>query len=336
MKVAIIGCGNIAKTHLSVLSGMDNITISSFVDICEDKAKALAEEYCAGAYSDYITMLDELRPDSVHICTPHYLHKEMSVNCLKRGIHVLCEKPAVITYEELGTLRAAQDNSSAYFGVCLQNRYNESVKMALGIIKDSRLGKLTGVRGNVFWCRNEDYYKNSWHGKKELEGGGVIINQAIHTLDLMNYLAGSQPFGIEAHLSNDFMNGKKDTEDTAIVRLEYPGGLTGYLSATTCFSLDADSEINLYFERGEIIISGLDAYLKESGGKISRLTSARKGDITGKPYWGNGHIDLIRDFYDCIENGRPFNLDAYEGGKVIEVISAIYDSAEIKKKVYID
>ncbi|MCR4594947.1 MAG: Gfo/Idh/MocA family oxidoreductase, partial [Clostridiales bacterium] len=152
MKVAIIGCGNIAKTHLSVLSGMDNITISAFVDICEDKAKALAEEYGAGAYSDYVTMLDELRPDSVHICTPHYLHKEMSVNCLKRGIHVLCEKPAVVSYEELGTLRSAQDNSSAYFGVCLQNRYNESVKKALEIIKDSTLGKLIGIRGNVFWC----------------------------------------------------------------------------------------------------------------------------------------------------------------------------------------
>lgn len=328
MKVSVIGCGNIAATHVNALSKLNNIQLVAFVDTDFEKAEKMASEYMAEAYSDYRKMLDEIKPDSVHICTPHYLHKEMSLACLSKNINVICEKPCVILPEELPELIKAQNESDAVYGVCLQNRYNDSVKQAIKVIRAQDLGRIIGIKGNVLWKRDIKYYSDSWHGKLKLEGGGTLINQAIHTLDLMSYIVGKEPEYVTGHIFNDNFRGLIETEDTVGARLDYGDGLIGILNATTGFSTDANAEITVYMEKGEILISALDAYLKDEEGNIKKISSVQNEEIIGKAYWGSGHISLIRDFYSSIEEGEKFSIDAYEAAKVMKVIWSIYESSK--------
>ena len=125
MRVSVVGCGAISRNHLKVLKGLKGTVISSVVDTKKDRADAAAKKYGCKAYYDFDTMLKEDKPDCIHICTPHYLHVPMAVAALEKGIHVLCEKPCAITENELAELRKAQDESSANFGVCYQNRYTQ-------------------------------------------------------------------------------------------------------------------------------------------------------------------------------------------------------------------
>ena len=162
---------------------------------------------------------DEDHPDAVHICTPHYLHVEMSVEALSRDIHVLCEKPCAMNREELAKIRMAQLMSTHEYGVCFQNRYNSSVRAIKNTLETGKYGAIKGARAVVQWCRNEDYYSDDWHGTLRKEGGGVVINQGIHTQDLLRYLVGSDVVSVTGHVANDHLKDKIEVEDTARQRL---------------------------------------------------------------------------------------------------------------------
>ena len=329
MKVSVVGCGNISSTHLRILSNTENIEISSVVDIDKNKAEKAAEKYGCEAYFDFNDMLDRDKPDCVHICTPHYLHTQMSAQALERGIHVLCEKPCAIKKDELDFLRRVQKNSGVQFGVCFQNRYNEPVVKAKEIIDSGTYGKVTGIRSNVTWCRKTDYYSDEWHGKKVLEGGGVLVNQAIHTLDLIRYLSSSEVKNVSAHIFNDTLKGITDTEDTATVRYEMENGSVVLMYATVGFSKDADVLIEVFLEKAVIRIEGAyNAYLTQNGNTVS-LTEGSVSHFHGKTYWGSGHEALIRDFYNCIRDERHFEIDAFEGGKAVEEFLRCYESASL-------
>ena len=334
MRVSVVGCGAVSRNHLKVLKSLKNIEISSVVDIKKDRADAAAKKYGCKAYYDFEAMLKEDNPDCIHICTPHYLHVPMSVAALEKGIHVLCEKPCAISSEGLSQLRQAQKSSNAVFGVCFQNRYNASVKAVKDIIDKKIYGKVVSVRGFVHWCRNEDYYSDDWHGSLEKEGGGVTVNQAIHTQDLIRYLAGSDALDVTAHTFNDHLKGVIEVEDTVNALFNYENGVTALFNATTAFSDNLPVLIDVICKRATLRIEGDKAYII-SLGKIKRLHTKSNLSFIGKSYWGNGHIALIKDFYDCIEKGRRFPIDAFEGGKAVEEFLAIYKSSQTGKKIYL-
>ncbi len=324
----------ISRNHFRVLKSLKNIEISSVVDIKKDRADAAAEKYGCKAYYDFETMLKEDKPDSIHICTPHYLHVPMAVSALEKGIHVLCEKPCAISEEGLRMLRQAQDESSANFGVCFQNRYTESVKAVKRLIDKRIYGKVVSVRGFVHWSRGEEYYSDDWHGSLEKEGGGVTVNQSVHTQDLMRYLAGSDTVSVTAHTFNDHLKGIIEVEDTVNALFTYENDVTALLNATTAFSDNLPVMIDVICKRATLRIEGDNAYVIMLG-RVKRLRVKDKGGFIGKSYWGNGHAPLIKDFYDCIEKGEPFPVDAYEGGKAVEEFLAVYKSSESGEKIYL-
>ena len=129
MRVSVVGCGGVSKNHFEALKELESVEISSVVDIVPEKADAAAEKYDCKAFYDFETMLNEDKPDCIHICTPHYLHVPMAVKALTAGVHVLCEKPCAISAEGLSQLKMAQLLNDAKFGVCFQNRYNKSSLM---------------------------------------------------------------------------------------------------------------------------------------------------------------------------------------------------------------
>ncbi len=333
-KVSLVGCGNISKTHLPILSNLDGVHLSSVCDEIPERANKAAKEYKCRAFFDFETMLREDDPDCVHICTPHYLHVEMARSALSKGINVLCEKPLAISGESLSLLRKTAAESGAVLGVCFQNRYNEAVIKAKEIIESKEFGKLLAARGNVSWFRNSEYYSDSWHGKLSKEGGGVLVNQAIHTADLLRYLVGSDVETIEAHVFNDSLKNICEVEDTAVVRYEFKNGIIGILNATNAFSLNADVTLDFYFEHGDRLhIEGLELYRIKDDGSFEKLTENSKDNFHGKSYWGNGHFALIRDFYLCLKEKRNFTIDAFEGGKATEEFLAAYQSSKSGKSV---
>ena len=184
----------------------------------------------------------------------------------------------------------------------------------------------------MHWSRGEDYYSDDWHGTIEKEGGGVTVNQAIHTQDLMRYLIGSDTASVTAHTFNDHLKGVIEVEDTVHALFEYENGVTALFNATTAFHDNRPFMIDIICQRATLRIEGNNVYIIILG-KVKKLRSKSKTDFIGKSYWGNGHSPLIKDFYNCIENNKSFPIDAYEGGKAVEEFLAIYKSSESDEKI---
>lgn len=328
MNVALIGCGNISKKHFEALDALDSVSLCAVADILPERADAAAKQYGGRAYTDYKEMLAREKPDAVHICTPHDLHVPMALDALRSGCHVFCEKPAAITLDDLHTLQKAQTESGRQVGVCFQNRCNTGAKEAKKLLEKGTYGKLLAIRASVDWCRGEDYYSDGWHGKKAREGGGVLINQAIHTLDLMQFFAASPAVSVQAHTANDHLKGVIDVEDTALVRCRFQSGVLAQLNATTAFACNAAVVIDLFVEQGALRLEGpVLSFVSPDGGAtvLARPTVSAAGS---KSYWGTGHRKLIREFYRCLETGEPFSIDAFEGGKAVRLFLAAYRSAQ--------
>lgn len=334
MKVSVVGCGNISKCHFNALSKIQGITISSAVDIRPERADAAAEQYNCTAFYDFDEMLREDKPDCVHICTPHYLHVPMAVKALNAGINVLCEKPCAISEEGLEKLRLASLLSGAQFGVCFQNRYNNSVKILKDLIENKKYGELVTSRAVVHWIRTKEYYSDDWHGTKDKEGGGVLVNQAIHTEDLLRYISGKSINTVTGHVFSDKFRDITEVEDTASVRFELSDGTVAVLNCTVACGGNLPVLIDFVCEKATLRLEGDNAY-KIVDGDVERLTMNDDTDFPGKSYWGKGHLSLITDFYNCLENGKKFPVDAVEGGRSVEEFLAVYASAEIGERVYL-
>lgn len=319
MRVGIVGLGAIAPLHIKALSGCGQ-KITAICDIDKEKCKKINAEFNLGAkeYSDYNEMLSSGEIDSVHVCAPHFIHADVICKALKLGINTLSEKPLAINFQQLSEIEKAVKNSSAKLGVCFQNRYNASVLYLREFFKDK---PIVAAAASLVWKRDKDYYSSGlWRGKKQFEGGGVMINQAIHTLDLLQWFCG-MPENVTAHCSNNSLQGVIDVEDTAYGMFTFPSGgkfvINATNSASSCFPIVfmVQSEHDSAELFGDNIIVN---------GKF--VTRSDGAPIFGKDEWGAGHGKLINDFYDCLETGRKFPIDFYEGAKTVKLILKMYES----------
>lgn len=327
MKVAVIGCGNISKMHLEALRNNPETEIIAVADIKPERADKAATVYGARAYYDFDELLKNEELDAIHICTPHYLHTNMAIKALEAGINVLTEKPCSVSASEVDALRRAQEGSGKQVGVCFQNRYNNCVQRAKKIIASGTLGKMLSARAFVTWSRGEDYYSDDWHGTLDKECGGVLINQSIHTIDLIEHLCGKCK-KVTAHVSNDHLKGIIEVEDNASVLMELEGGITAIMYATTAYSENSDVFIEITFENGKLRFEGDRLYSVDKNGNISEACERPEAVYHGQSYWGVGHSILISDFYDCLKTGRKFGIDAFEGGDAAKLVFACYESSK--------
>lgn len=322
-RVALIGCGAIAKTHVTFLSKMPDVRIAALCDIKPDRAELLAADRGVEApvYSDYIKMLDEVRPDAVHICTPHYLHVPMAVEALKRDIHVLTEKPVCMDEKQKAELDRACRESRARIAVSFQNRCLERNRRLKELIDSGEYGKIRSVFGNVLWKRTEDYYVSSgWRGKFATEGGSVMINQAIHTLDLLLWICGD-PDTVSGMTANFHLRGVIETEDTAVARLTYPGGVTAIFLASTANSVSAPVGLEFRCEKGVLALRDGDLFINgEAQGLTDPVLESGKAD------WGIGHRLFFEEFYRSLSNGTPVPVSVDEAFRAVRVLRAVYSS----------
>ena len=312
MRAAVIGVGNIGTLHARILS--ESGLLCGVCDVDEKKLNAYPG---VPRYTDYKAMTEELKPDCVHVCTPHYLHAEMVVYALDRGVNVLCEKPLCISYEQLERVLEAEKRSSARLGVCLQNRYNRETVFAKKYLEGKRI--LSAV-AQVAWHRTAEYYATGeWRGKKATEGGGVLINQAIHTLDLLQYLCG-MPESVSASVSNLTLKGCIEVEDTAVIVSH--GGAPVTFFATNGASSDMPVGITIVTDEGTLVITPGSVFVN---GVAQDIGDERYKPL-GKACYGSGHGALIADFYDKLEKGEPFPVNGEEGARSVRLVLAAYKS----------
>ncbi len=311
MRSAVVGYGVIGKHHARILREKGTLCA-----VCDIDFAALEEIEEAELYNDYKEMLDKAHPDVVHICTPHYLHAEMIIEALGRGINVLCEKPLCIKAEDIDRILEAEKNSKGILGVCHQNRYNPSNLY----VKEYLEGKgVEGAVGQVSWHRDEKYYSaGEWRGKWDTEGGGVLINQALHTLDLMQWLCG-MPETLSASVSNLTLDGVIEVEDTATVCAKGKVGFNFYASNGS----PADMPVEITLKVDGKALKLMPKYIISDDGTT---VFDEKSISAPKACYGGSHKALIDDFYDCVREGRRFSIDGAEGAKVVRIILAAYRS----------
>lgn len=328
MKVCIIGTGAISGNHISAVLAAGE-EIAALCDISSDKARKKALEFglICPVFTDYKAMIDMIRPDAVHICTPHYLHAEMVKYALSRNVAVLSEKPACINAEQLRALKEAHEKSSAPYGVCFQNRYLDVNREARSLVAGA---KVFGASGVVLWNRDEKYYASGeWRGTWDGEGGGVLINQSVHTLDLMIDALGA-PVSVSAKMENEHLKGIIEVEDRMQITLKYPD-FTALFTATTAATDTYPVCTAFYTDRGVV---------ETRGGTITvngaETPSGKNARLAGKNEWGAGHDLLIADFYACVKEGKPVACDFNGCVDTMKTVFAAYRSAKMQKEIMLE
>lgn len=330
MRAAIVGCGSIAHVHAKSILALGHELVA-LADIDPNHLSAFSEEFGGNTYSSLEDMLANETFDVLHICTPHNLHVPMALRALSEGVHVFMEKPPVISEEQLSELRLAYRTRKAKLGFCFQNRYNPSVVKALEMLHSGVAGKVLGARGYVTWNRSAAYYSDPWHGKLALEGGGVLINQAIHTLDLLHLMLGKTPTGVDAVISNHRLKTEIEVEDTVSALVTYPDARLSFY-ATNGYTEDAPPLIEVQCENMHLRMEGNTLFCKQGKGTWEEIEVEQISPL-GKSYWGAGHIICIQDFYDSILNSRPFALELPGVEETIRLMLKIYQSAREHRSI---
>lgn len=323
LRAAIIGCGGIAQVHAQALSERPDTHLVAAADCRLERAEALCARFGGAPYQSFRELLQREQPDVIHLCTPHSLHVPMAEEALGSSIHVLSEKPAAISPDQLQRLRDTAKRSPAQYGVCFQNRYNPCVQVAKERIASGASGKILAVRAFVTWSREAPYYTESgWRGTLQKEGGGVLTNQAIHTLDLVHYLGG-EIVAVSGQIFNQHLRGVIEVEDTACALLQYESGAAGIFYATTAYNQNAPVQLEFVCEQETLRLEGPNLYRLD--GNNFTLLCGEEEHTPGKAYWGSSHARLIDAFYSSLlPGGESFPIGAEEGGRASELLFSLY------------
>jgi len=326
VRVGLIGCGRVARVHAQALTELDQTQLVAVCDIKEDRAKEYGEKFNVDYYLDYKEMLARDDIDAVQICTPHHLHKEMTVNAANAGKHVLTEKPMALSIEDIDAMIGAADRNGVTLGVIFQNRYNDSSLAVKEVIDSGKLGKILGARAFITWRRTDEYYKGSdWKGTWDKEGGGFLIDQAIHTIDLMQWMVGEvetirATYGTHAHTYID-------VDDVAEAYIRFTNGAEGCVYGNCFYAYDAPVYLEIVGENGRAeILGGFRGKAIITIGNEERIVTQREGKVLGKSYWGPSHIRQIEEFYTDLLAGRKPAIDGRVGKVANAMVLAMYES----------
>jgi predicted dehydrogenase len=325
LRVAVIGCGDISPLHLDAIESFDGAELVAVGDT--DPAR-LAEAVSAtgvGGFGDAATLLRDARPDVVHVTTPHSTHADIAIAALGAGVHVLLEKPLAHDRDGAQRVIAAAAASPARIGVCFQNRYNTTAQRAREILASGELGAARGAAASVVWSRTPDYYRAApWRGTWAGGGGGLLMNQAIHTVDLVQWLLGDV-VGVTGGAGTRHLQDVVEVEDTADLVMTHASGARSVLFATLANTTNAPVTLDIEAEHGSLSLRG-DLTVRRADGSVESFaeSSVAQG---ARSYWGASHALLIHDFYRSLEHAEPFWIDPVEANKSLSIVQDLYDIA---------
>jgi predicted dehydrogenase len=329
---AIIGCGRIAQRHAEHINNNGNLV--AVCDIATAKADLLAEKYNAKAFYSIEEMLnsDNLNIDVVAVCSPNGLHAIHSIKSLRSGYHVICEKPMATNASDCGDMIQEAEKANKRLFAIKQNRFNPPVAAVKQIIDEGKLGQIYSVQLSCFWNRNEDYYKDSWKGTQDMDGG-TLFTQFSHFVDLLYWMIGDvrNAYALTGNFAHKSII---DFEDTGVVALEFNNGALGTINYTVnSYGKNMEGSLTIFGEKGTVKIGG--QYLNEleyqniEGFMIENLPRGNTANNYGA-YQGSmsNHDKIYENLVDVLTNDGVITTNAFEGLKTVEIIQKIYNSAQ--------
>jgi UDP-N-acetyl-2-amino-2-deoxyglucuronate dehydrogenase len=326
----IIGCGRIAQRHAEHINKLGKL--AAVCDIENKKAETLAQKYNADAYVNIETLLkNNPQLNVISICTPNGLHAEHSIKALNAGFHVLCEKPMAITVDDCSQMINAAEKANKQLFIIKQNRFNPPVAAVKKIIDEGRLGKIYSVQLNCFWNRNEDYYKNSWKGTKDLDGG-TLFTQFSHFIDLLYWMIGDVQ-EVKGYIGNLNHKGIIEFEDTGVITMKFFNSAIGTINYTVnSYQKNMEGSLTIFGEYGTVKIGG--QYLNEleyqeiKNYKIDNLPPGNPANNYGQ-YQGSmsNHDKVYQNVIEVLSGNGVVATSGFEGLKTVEIIEKIYNAA---------
>ena len=340
LNFALIGCGRIAKRHAELL-GTGKIKGASLVAVCdiiEEKAKLIGEKYNVPYFTDIDEMLSSKIPiDVVSILTPSGLHAEHTIKVASYKKHIVVEKPMALTLSDADEMIKNCDINGCKLFVVKQNRFNIPVQKLREALESGRFGKLVLGTVRVRWCRTQEYYdSDEWRGTWRYDGG-VFTNQASHHIDLLEWMMGDVE-SVFAKSITALVN--IEVEDTGVAVLKFTNGALGIIEATTATRpKDLEGSISILGERGVVEIGGFAVNEIKVWNFVDPIESDKevieKYSVNPPDVYGFGHKMYYEHVVDCIVNGKKALVDGLEGRKSLELITAIYESIETGKEVFL-
>lgn len=319
-RAAVIGLGDISAIHLAAIEKQPDAELVAVCDVDPVRAADVAARIGVRAFTDHATLFAEGRVDVVHICTPHAAHAAAAIAALDAGIHVILEKPVARDPQQAAAVVAAARRNAAKITVCFQNRYNPPVAAAKRLLDSGSLGAVTGAAGTVIWHRTPAYYANSpWRGTWDGGGGGLLMNQAIHTLDLLCWLVGPVTAVDGTAVARAL---PIEVEDTAELSLTHANGARSMFYATNAHAANDPVTVSIVTEQAELFLRG-DLTVTYADGRVETVREERTAQGE-RSYWGMSHERLIADFYAHLDDPEPFWIAPDDGARLVDLIHRVY------------
>ena len=342
IRFGIAGCCAIGPTHAEAIAGLPEAKLVAAADVIPERAEALAARYGATPYPDLRAMLERENLDVVNICTPSGMHGEHACEAMRAGCHVVVEKPMEISGDAIDEMLRTQRETGSKLGVIFQHRFDPASRRVRSLIDENAFGRLILGNAHVIWWRSQGYYDaDGWRGTWELDGG-VLMNQAIHSIDLLLWFMGPvrSVTAYTVTLAHDM-----EAEDTAVAALRFENGAPGAITATTAAYPGVTTRIEIFGDRGSAVIEkDRLTYLhlarddaEEVGPYGLEMAPASPvpdaPDDSGPDQVLNAHARQIQDMIDAIRQDREPLVNGEVGRQAVDLVLAIYESARIGREV---
>jgi UDP-N-acetyl-2-amino-2-deoxyglucuronate dehydrogenase len=333
----VIGCGAISDTHMEAIQSLPNASLVAVCDAREEAARAKASRHGCEWHTDVAALLARQDIQVVNIVVPSGLHARLGIQAAEAGKHVICTKPIDITLEAVDSLIAAGERCGVKIAATHQCRDYRIYRRLHSAISDGLLGRLLYGNVRVPWFRSDTYYSDGWHGTRALDGGGALLNQSIHYVDLLLWLMGpvKTVCGFAGALNHDI-----EVEDCASAALQFEGGAQGTIQGTTCTYRGYEAQLGIHGTRGNAVVVGDEMMLWDvEGEEVYHNPAAGHAGGAADPRGGmlgeavSAHARQIGDVLQAIEENREPELSAREARKAVATILAIYRSSEERRFV---
>jgi len=328
--IAIVGCGNVAGVHAEAIRHVPGLRLAAVCSRSAASARQLAQKHSVPWHSELSQLLSDPAVEAVSICTPSGTHSELGCAAARAGRHVMVEKPIDISLSRADELIGACEKAGVRLGVSLQSRFLDAPRILKGAIDAGRFGRQVMASAYIKWYRSPEYYRSaSWRGTLALDGGGALINQAIHTVDLLRWMMG--PVQAVAAFSGRQLHQAIEGEDTLVAALRFQNGALGVIEAATSAFPGFKRRLEITGTEGTAILDGdnITTWSLRDGSPNPAPPSKDVADGSANPMAIDyeGHRRVMEDFAGAIrENRKPF-VDGHEGRQSLELVLAAYESA---------
>ncbi|MFW5986047.1 MAG: Gfo/Idh/MocA family protein [Halanaerobiales bacterium] len=342
VRFGIIGCGVIAPVHAEAIRKAESAEFVACCDVIEERARKMAENEGADYYLDYHKMLAREDIDAVAICTPSGMHSDMTVDCAQAGKDVVCEKPLDIKKDKLDKMISACRKADVKLGGIFQRRTFAASRRIKKATEEGQFGKMVLGDAYLKYFRSQEYYDRAeWRGTRELDGGGALMNQGVHGIDLLQWLMGDVE---SVYARTDALVRDIEVEDTAVINLKFKSGAFGVIEATTSVYPARPSNLYLHGEKGTVVLEEQEIKEYEVINQEIDMEKINKG-LDGEfkdpadPSSANvqpGHIEIIQDFVEAVQEDRDPMITGESARKAVDIILAIYESARTGQEIKVD